>query len=435
MKPLVIELIKGSPRQFQSLGWKTQDGFRRQFYALDQSGKPLIVTLRPAMPEFYDPVRRVAAVFSCDPFPEAVCIEVSTCRLLAPPCYESTEDLEKQRPCHSTFEPWKEIYMRAHNQALTLEPADDVPLQQRLDRWLSAMCLAYEQEAAAWRDRIKQVTTSSLEKLGFKAEAERAVRLAELREQLAIVESENPIDSVPCKGRLKLTFADVKQGHEGIRDAWMQEDWAMKHGHDLRVMFNARAFFRGWLEKHTGTPANIIDATSRPTIQRRGIAPPDFGEKYEQAPRFLEACALVGYRARFADTANSVVFLADFELREELTAQEIVEVAKLKIIAQPAQVERVASFEQSPNYRQLYWNDGGKKEQANLSKTQAAAFAALHKARGFTLAREEWRQEIYGDEPPNDFRPDKIFQYKDGRRVCDSFIEVDGDRYRLAIEP
>jgi hypothetical protein len=73
----------------------------------------------------------------------------------------------------------------------------------------------------------------------------------------------------------------------------------------------------------------MIDATTRPSQLRQGIAPPHFGEKYENNPQFLEACAQVRYRARFADNANTVVDLADSELREELTALELDEVAKL----------------------------------------------------------------------------------------------------------
>jgi hypothetical protein len=52
----------------------------------------------------------------------------------------------------------------------------------------------------------------------------------------------------------------------------------------------------------------------------------------------LEACAQVRYRARFADNANTVVYLADCELREELTAEERDELAKLTAASnQPAQ--------------------------------------------------------------------------------------------------
>src|SRR6266849_6790558 len=83
----------------------------------------------------------------------------------------------------------------------------------------------------------------------------------------------------------------------------------------------------------------------------------------------------------------------------------------------------------SPNYRQLFWTENGKEEQASLTRKQASAFSALHHAQGFVLAREEWQQEIYGDSPPSDFRPDKLFAHRDGRKVWKRFIHVDGDRY------
>src|SRR5262249_30184565 len=138
MKPLTIELVKGQKRELQSLGWKTprEGDFRRHLYALDYAvdpkGKPLVVTLKPAMPEFYDPNRHAKAVFTCDPFPDAVCVEIAPCRLLPPPCYKSREDFDSQLPCHSTFEPWKWIYWQTNREVLILEPSDDGPLQERL---------------------------------------------------------------------------------------------------------------------------------------------------------------------------------------------------------------------------------------------------------------------------------------------------------------
>jgi hypothetical protein len=444
MKPLTIELAKDAQRHLQCLGWKSGDDCSRRFFSLDQDGKPVVVTPKPAMPEFYDPNRRAKAVFCGEPFPEAVCVEISPCLLLPPPCYRTREEFESQLPGHYHFEPWRAIYWETHRQVLILEPSGDEPLQERLDKWLAAMRKAYEYEAGAWRDRIKWATTAALQELGFDTEEQRATRLAELQGQLAIVESEESIDGVPCKGRLRLTLDDVKRGHEGIRDAWMHEDWANKNGEDLGVMARERRAFRRWLETHTGTRANIIDAThrvpdpndpskSKPTAYP-GIAPPHFGERYEQDPFFVEACAQVRYRARFADNANTVVYLADCELREELTSPELDEVAKLKAVTQTIRAADLVNLRHSSNYRQLFWVDGGKEEQANLTKKQASAFSALHHAHGFMLAREEWQDEIYGDEPPNDFRPDKIFAYEDGRKVWNRFIRVDGDRYRLVIE-
>jgi hypothetical protein len=338
MKPLTIELANGAKRQLQSIGWKTakENDCRRHFYALTQDGKPFVITPKVAMPDFYDPSRQARAVFSCEPFPEAVCVEISPCRLLPPPCYQSREAFEGQRDMHPFFDPWRAIYERAHNVVLLLEPADDGPLQERLNKWLAAMRAAYEQETAAWRKKIELVTNSRLHELGYETEEQRAKRLVELQAQLDMVESENPIDGMPCKGRLKLTLADVKLGCEGIRDAWMQEDWARKSGEDLGLMARERRKFRGWLESHTGTPANIIDATVRPSRMRQGIAPPDFGERFESNPQFLEACAQVRYRAQFADNANTVVYLADCELREELTAVEIVEAKQLTTPPSPA---------------------------------------------------------------------------------------------------
>ena len=187
----------------------------------------------------------------------------------------------------------------------------------------------YEHEVGHWRKEINRLMTETLAKLDLASEDDRAKRVKEAEVQLGIIESETPINGVPCKGRLKLTLAEAILGHEGIRDAWMQVDWAKNSGEDLELMARERRRFRKWLVTHTGTPANIYDMTTKQ--RREGIAPPDLGEKFEQNPQFLEACAQVRYRARFADNAGSVVYLADCEPpREELDAIELGELAKLR---------------------------------------------------------------------------------------------------------
>jgi hypothetical protein len=329
LKPLTIELTKGAKRQLQSVGWKTakENDCRRHFLVLDENDKPFVVMPKVAMADFYDPLRRTRAVFSCEPFPEAVCVEISPCRVHPPPCYESQIEFESQLRAHPMFEPWKWIYWQTHHEVLTLKPEDDGPLKERLDNWLADARQAYEYHANGWRTEIMRLETSTLEQLHFATESERDKRIGEAKARLVEVESESPIEGVPCKGRLKLTLGKVKLGHEGIRDAWMHEQWAAKNGEDLGVMRRERHAFRRWLETHTGTPALVFDSTTRE--RRQQIAPPSFGERFENNPKFLEACAQVRYRARFADNANTVVYLADCELREEPTAEERDEVARL----------------------------------------------------------------------------------------------------------
>jgi hypothetical protein len=180
------------------------------------------------------------------------------------------------------------------------------------------------------------VETATLEELRFETEDQRANKLVELRKQLSIVESENPIDGVPCKGRLKLTLEDVKQGREGIRDAWLHGDWAEKARADLAAMARERRIFRDWLVTHTGTPAIVYHASTKKRHYQ--VAPPNLGAQFKDNPQYLEACAQVRYRARFADTANSIVYLSDCEIREELTADERDEVAKLMAATTPNKV-------------------------------------------------------------------------------------------------
>jgi len=329
MKSLTIELTRGARRQLQSIGWKTPktDNHREQLFALDESGTAFIVTLKPAIPHSYDPLREAKAVISREPFPEAVCVDISRCVLLPPPCYGSREDFESQLPCHSQFEPWKFLYWQTHGQVLFLKSTDDSVLRKELEKWLVKMRAAYEGEAAVWRERIKHAKTASLKALGVQNEEQRANKLVELRGQLDIVESENPIIGVPCKGHLKLTLDDLKQGREGIRDAWLRQKWAKENGADLAAMARERRIYRDWLVTHTGTPAIVHNASTR--IRRPEIVPPDFRGQFDDIPKFLEACSQVRYRARFADNAGTVVYLADCELRKELTADELDEAGKL----------------------------------------------------------------------------------------------------------
>jgi len=329
MKRVTIELTKGTQRQLQSIGWRAakRGHYREHFFAIDEDGAAFVITPKPAIPDYYDPLRQVRAVFLCEPFPAAVCIDISPWRLLPPPCYKSRKDFDAQLLCHSQFEPWKWVYWKTHGEALVLKPSDDSALQKELEGWLVKMRAAYELQAALWRSKIERVKTATLEELRFQTEQERANELVELQEQLNIVESENPIDGVVCKGRLKLTLEDVKRGCEGIRDTWLHQQWAKETGADLAIMARERRVYRDWLVSHTGTPAIVYD--SRIREQRQGIEPPNFGGRFDEIPQFLEACAPVRYRARFADNAGTAVYLADCELRTELTVDELDEVRKL----------------------------------------------------------------------------------------------------------
>ena len=415
MKRLTIELTKGAKRELQSIGWKTpKPGDRRlQFYVLDQAGKPMVVTLKPAMPQSYHPwyQRDAPAVFSREPFPEAVCVEISPRRLLAPPCYGSRKDFEEQLLAHPTPQSWERTYWQTHGDILILRPEDDGMLKERLDR-VHSLIGDYRRDVAAFRERAKGCSE-------------------ELQKELDIIERDFRLGPLGCRDWLNVTLTDIKRGCEGIRDDWMRENWANENGENLNLMMEERRLHCGWLQTHTGSPDMVINATSRESGQR--VVPPLFGEKFEGDPCFQEACASVRYRARFADNAKTFVYLANCELREELTAQEVDEAAELKGILQPVQAKATTNFQHSTNYRQLFWVDNGKQEQANLTKIQASAFSALHNAKGLILAREEWQQEIYGDEPPSDFRPDKLFQHGDGRKVWLRFIRNESDRYRLVM--
>ena len=91
------------------------------------------------------------------------------------------------------------------------------------------MRAAYEHESHIMRDRIERQKTKPLVELGYENEEQRKKHISEFQAALGEHrQSESPIDNAICKGRLNLTLADVKRGHEGIRDAWLHEDWALK---------------------------------------------------------------------------------------------------------------------------------------------------------------------------------------------------------------
>lgn len=424
MKRLEIRQATGKQHQLQVIGWKTpKENFCREcFYALDQAGKPLVITLRLPLPKSYTGGQGGVAL-SCEPFTEAVCVEIAPCRLLPPPCYRSHDEYKRQLYAEPVFEPWKPIYRKNHQPSkLILEPSDDKALQKELDSWLKKARAAYEHERGLWLKEIQRLETQPLGKLRLASEEARKKHLAEAQGQLATVESETPIEYGCCKGNLKLTLDRVKSNGHGIRDRWLQTKWAQETGEDLLAMHRERRAFYRWLREHTGTNSYVLNKGHNEVI------PPDFGERFEDRPEFMEACAHVCYRARFAD--GKTVYLAGCELREELTVPELDEVAKLRLPLESPPLQ----LRHSENFRQLFWMEDGKEIQANLTKDQAAAFSALFHAQNNVLAREELRQEIYGGSPPKNFRPDKLFAYRDGRKVWKRFIRVERGRFRLALK-
>ncbi len=328
MKALAVELKKPDRREFQCLGWKSPKtgGRRLQFYARDQSGSPIVFTLTPVLPKYFDP--QIKAAFTAEPFPEAVCVEISPWRLLAPPCFESETDFLKQRHCLDAFDPWRGAYISTHNEYLVLEPRHDEKLDRRRLVFLDVIRERYEEEKRERLAFLENLKSASLESLGLGSDSDRLAAIKEEEEQMAILESEYPIDGVPCKGNLRLTLDQVQQGVHGIRDAVLHEEWARKNGWDLRDMRRDRICFRKWLEAKTGFPTEVLNA--RFPVAAFGLSRPDFGRDHDRNPQFLQACAKVRFRARFANNAASVVYLADCELREEPTAVELSEIAVME---------------------------------------------------------------------------------------------------------
>jgi len=92
------------------------------------------------------------------------------------------------------FNPWRAVYRRTHGEYLILVPADDCPLQERLDKLQAAIRPKYEQESGYWRSEIERRKTAPLEELKIASEDKRSNFVKEAEKQFDIVESENPID-------------------------------------------------------------------------------------------------------------------------------------------------------------------------------------------------------------------------------------------------
>ena len=312
MKALNFETLDGGRWLLHSIGWKVPKASesRIQFYALNEAARPLVLTARPAVPQPGRSSQRALSILPFEPFPEAVCTEISCCRLLAPPCFRSLEEFNSKVLSGGLSVPWQRAYWETHREILLLHPTHDTSLKRDLDHWLAMASGELELQRTELAELINRTQKAPLKDLGFNTKEQRTVALARLHSQLEILDSDSRVESVPSKGRLKLTLEEVKDGCEGIRDTLLQQEWANQRGEDLGAIWERRQLFASWLETCSGAHATGLD--------------------FDWAPTFLEACARVQFSARFSDKAETVVFLEDVEIREELTVAELDDVARLR---------------------------------------------------------------------------------------------------------
>jgi hypothetical protein len=296
MKTLTLRLVGGIEQRVDCLGWKkpVAGERRRHLFVRDQSGKPVLLEPKPALPQFLDPLMRQTAEFRVEPFPEAVCADIRPCRLLPPPCFESVDEFRRR---FSAFEqpsalrlkgrPWQWVYWKTHEE--------------------------------------REVFLSVTDPLPPTVEKQRAALEHELVPLWQAMEKADEAQRLVLQGRWNALLNDW----EPVRDAYLVERWAARTGADLDAMRLERAVFHAWLQSHVGAAVLLSGAGRRTPV----LMPPDFGDRYEQNPRFLEACASVRYRAKFADNVASVVYLADCEVRSEPNAEEIAEFCALAAIA------------------------------------------------------------------------------------------------------
>ena len=269
MKPLVIDDY-GKQLKYHSIGWKssTDDNrTRSQLFVEDANGAYHVLTLKPALPDWYVPGIPIVSYDTL--FPEEVCVKITPCRLLSPPCWTNKEEFEKEKSYLAVFFPWKSEYIKTHGEGLYLVKEDDRNLKEKL-------------------------------KL--------------LKKTLG-------------KEKREIGINEIKNGEFGIRDHYLHDKWSRQTGIDLDCMNRHRSLYAVWLIKNTGTPALVYKANEKQKYKT--VQCPSFGDEPQSNPQFLLGCSRVKYAAEFSDKTKSLAFLTDFEIRDELLSEEIEEVKQM----------------------------------------------------------------------------------------------------------
>ncbi len=193
------------------------------------------------------------------------------CLLLPPPFREKPVD-GRQR-IYKESDLWEVVYIRTHNQYLSLNPEDDDPLRDRLNAWKKLWRKKYEEEK-------KYRNESTLEKLHLNNLAEKKYQLKLL--EIHYNDPHRIVAGVEVGGLLNVTLEMVKQGRvegiqgKAIRDDYLEEQWAKETGIDLEEMTRERYALFSWIKKHVGVWAFVKDVKLREN-RRELIPPPEFG--------------------------------------------------------------------------------------------------------------------------------------------------------------
>jgi hypothetical protein len=258
----------------------------------------------------YFPVPRGARLHR-DPIPESAPVEIRPTRLMPPSCRaNAAEATESATPnATSDLSPWENQY----GEVLWPEVEDDGPLRERLNQFKATKAQEYTtkkaQFAAMTEPQARRLLggDNSRPLMPDQFEEFRQKQRAEL-DKLYV--SEAPSDIRLGGGYLNWTLEMVKAKNlGGLRDDYLHQKWARKHGFDLSAMKREKARFLEFVQRniHNVTECDILTKQESAGLLL-------FTEEEE------ELCALVRYVLTFADGTR--VWLARFELRPLLNARE-----------------------------------------------------------------------------------------------------------------
>ena len=303
MSNFIITEWDKSERAYQFVGWRTD---RMAIFLLDERQRRQVVQLHlPCPPEGH---------YKRSPFPESAAVAIKPARLLPPPC-RATEaaalavgaDLATE-----AFFPWETVY----GEALWPKPEDDAALLERLERFKTAARADYETRRAELETRTEaDVKATVLGKDSAQVlSAEKC--LDYIAQEQRALEANYTAPLLPghrfC-GCLNWTLEMVKNGEAGIRDPYLQEQWARQHGFDLRRMSEEKDRFVHFLHEFTvNVNEDIIDITHHTRYRRPGLR---LWSSDEQL-----VCATVRYAIHFANGPRR--WLTGYELRAPLDASE-----------------------------------------------------------------------------------------------------------------
>jgi len=294
MTPFCIVEWNKSQTAFTFIGQRAD---RKAFFLINSDGQRLCLV--PDLPLPPD------AAFIMNPWPASVPEEIHPARLQPPPVRATQDCVRHKDPATVAFSAWELVY----GEFLCPQDRDGGPLLKKLERYQEAAQQEYRERQAQLanqtRDNVKELLFPAGATEDF-SEAQYQAYLAEQKRVLEILFTapSNPA-SMSC-GCLNWTLEMVKESNCGdIRNSFLREEWAKKHGFNLEQMEKDKARFLQFIKRHV---ANFRE-TNRGT----------FGLRLNWNDQEI-LCASVRFNLKFAGGSN--LWLSGYELRPLLDAAE-----------------------------------------------------------------------------------------------------------------